>query len=92
MSDRKSMPAQKNQTAQETNIYTRNRFIPVTDWQKYHVWPSLGGLRHLVFHADKNGFNACIRRVGRRVLISEADFFKWMDSQVGKQSIENAQA
>ena len=57
------------------------RLIPVPDWPKYHSWPPLGGLRHLIFHAKTNGFDRCIRRVGRRLLIDEAVFFAWVDEQ-----------
>jgi hypothetical protein len=41
------------------------RLIPVTNWSEHHPWPPLGGLRHLIFHADTNGFHVVIRRVGR---------------------------
>jgi hypothetical protein len=54
------------------------RLIPVTEWNKYHSWPPIGGLRHLIFYGNQNGFNHCIRRVGRRVLIDEAAFFEWV--------------
>ena len=55
-----------------------HRLIPLTEWPKYHSWPPLGGLRHLVFYAAKNGFDRVIRRVGKRVLIDETAFFKWV--------------
>ena len=58
-----------------------SRLIPVTEWPNYHAWPPLGGLRHLVFHAERNGFSKCVRRVGRRVLIDESAFFQWVDAQ-----------
>jgi hypothetical protein len=38
-------------------------------------------MRHLIFFAKSNGFDAVIRRVGRRVLIDEAAFFAWVDKQ-----------
>ena len=53
------------------------RLIPVKDWVKYHLWPPIGGLRHLIFNARTNGFDRVIRRGGRRVLIDEAAFFEW---------------
>ncbi|HCU23927.1 MAG TPA: hypothetical protein DF383_02830 [Deltaproteobacteria bacterium] len=59
----------------------QRRIIPITKWNQYHPWPPPGGLRHLVFHADKNGFNQCILRAGRRVLIDEQKFFSWLESQ-----------
>lgn len=59
----------------------KTRLIPVKNWNDYHVWPPLGGLRHLVFNARKNGFDAVIRRVGRRVLIDEEAFFAWVNAK-----------
>lgn len=55
--------------------------IPITQWGCHHSWPPQGGLRHLVFNAEKNGFYKVIRRVGRRVLIDEQAFFLWVDEQ-----------
>jgi hypothetical protein len=57
------------------------KLIPVTKWNEHHEWPPIGGLRHLIFHEAKNGFDKVIRRVGSRVLIDEEEFFKWVDEQ-----------
>jgi hypothetical protein len=57
------------------------RYITVTNWNKYHEWPPLGGLRHLIFKKDKNGFHKVIKKVGKRVLIDEAAFFEWVANQ-----------
>jgi hypothetical protein len=65
---------------------TNNRYHTVVDWPKHHPWPSVSGLRHLIFHAQKFGFEKCIRRVGRRILISENDFFGWLASNGGDTS------
>lgn len=59
------------------NAPSSSRFFPVSKWP--HAWPPIGGLRHLIFHAEKNGFNQVIRRVGRRILIDEAEFFRWVE-------------
>ena len=59
------------------------RMIPVTKWHEHHPWPSTAGLRWLIFNAETNGFNMCIRRAGRRVLIDEQAFFQSVDSQNG---------
>lgn len=66
------------QTSNEYRAPTR--LIPVPDWNKHHDWPPVGGLRHLIFNAERNGFARVIRRVGRRVLIDEAEFFRWTKS------------
>ena len=49
------------------------RFIPVTEWSSHHPWPPIGGLRHLIFYSKDNGFERVVRRIGRRVLIDEAN-------------------
>ena len=64
----------------------RARLIPLTEWNKHHEWPPLGGLRHLVFFAKDNGFHKVIRRVGRRVLLDEQSFFEWVEERNGEQS------
>ena len=63
------------------------RLIPLVDWPTIHPWPPLGGLRHLVLHRHTNGFDAVVRRVGRRVLIDEAAFFAWVDRQGARKCL-----
>ena len=63
---------------------SHTRLIPVTDWNSYHPWPPLGGLRHLVFNGASNGFDAVVRRCGRRVLIDEHAFFDWVRRKAGR--------
>ncbi len=58
-----------------------SELIPVTKWNQYHVWPTTNALRHLIWEADKNGFNKVIRRVGRTVLLDEESFFQWVEDQ-----------
>jgi len=65
---------------EENSAISKKRLIPLVDWPKHHAWPPLGGLRHLVFHADKNGFNKVIKRASKRVLIDEEAFFKWVEA------------
>lgn len=60
---------------------TTTRLIPVKSWEQHHAWPPEGGLRHLIFHASENGFDRVVKRAGRRVLIDETAFFKWMEDR-----------
>lgn len=60
------------------------RLLTVQQWTEVHPWPPAGGLRHLIFYAESNGFHAVIRRVGRRVLIDEAAFFAWIAANGGR--------
>ena len=55
---------------------SKTRFIPATDWSKHHGWPPIGGLRHLIFNAEVNGFSDAFIRCGRRVLVDEGRFFQ----------------
>jgi hypothetical protein len=55
------------------------RLIPVPRWNDYHDWPPPGGLRYLIFHADTNGYSTAFKRVGRRVLVDEAEFFRCIE-------------
>lgn len=64
-----------------TEKFSDNKYIPLPKWPEFHSWPSVGGLRWMVFNAPENGFDRCIRRVGNRILIDEAEFFNWVDSQ-----------
>jgi len=54
---------------------TPTRLIAVSDWNKFHNWPPLGGLRHIRFFCKTNGFERVFKKVGRRVLIDEKEFF-----------------
>jgi hypothetical protein len=65
----------------QTNTLAPRRLIPANDWPNHHPWPPLGSIRSLIFHASENGFDAVVRRVGRRVLLDEQAFFAWVESQ-----------
>jgi len=57
------------------------RLIPVPKWKKYHDWPTEAGLRWLIYRADSNGFKKVIKRCNGRILIDEAEFFRWVDEK-----------
>ncbi len=65
---------------------THTQYLTCSEWCKRNSWPPIGGLRHLIFYAETNGFNKVIRRCGRRVLINEAAFHAWLEE---KSSIGN---
>ena len=48
--------------------------------EKYPAFPQ-GGIRHLIFHSETNGFDSVITRVGRKVLIDEGAFLEWVKSK-----------
>lgn len=46
---------------------------------KYHAAGfTEGGLRWVLFNRAHNGFARCVVRVGRRLLIDEAEFVGWL--------------
>jgi hypothetical protein len=57
------------------------KLIPVPEWNHHHPWPPQGGLRHLIFNEKTNGFASAFKRVGRRVLIDETEFFACVERQ-----------
>lgn len=70
----------ENRSLRQEKEFTR-RLLTITQWPKYHSWPSSSGLRHLIFYSKKNGFEKVIRRAGKRVLIDESAFFQWIDQR-----------
>jgi hypothetical protein len=68
----------------------KTRLIPIERWNDYHDWPPLGGLRHLRFHSETrvtpkgkkipgNGFVTAFKKVGKRILVDETEFFRCVD-------------
>lgn len=68
-----------NQTARSVDDYVTIRQL-VTNNPAF----TEGGIRALIFRADRNGFNSCIRRIGRKILISKSAFSHWIESQNGE--------
>ena len=54
--------------------------MPIAEFCKKHSWPSQSSLRWMIFNAKKNGFDRVIRRCGKRILICEEEFYKWIDN------------
>lgn len=56
-----------------------NRLIRACDWPKFHPWPKISGLRHILYHDWLNGSDYFKKKVGRSVLICEKSFFEWVN-------------
>ena len=41
---------------------------------------TMGGLRMLLFHSRTNGLEGCVVRLGRKLLIDEAEFVRWLST------------
>jgi hypothetical protein len=59
------------------NHQERSRLLTVPAWPRHHAWPTERAMRHYIRRANANGLSPAIHRVGRRVLIDEAEFFSW---------------
>lgn len=64
---------------QEAKLPMRNIFT-VKQFCERNPAFTAGGVRHLIFHADKNGFSRCFKRIGRRVYVDENAFYEQMDA------------
>ena len=53
--------------------------IPLSKWNDYYDYPTVGSLRQLVFFGNSNGFNKVIRRIGCRIYIKVSAFFDWVE-------------
>lgn len=49
-----------------------------------HQTLSPHALRHYVRHADENGLRPHVRRLGRKILVSESGFYTWLHEQGDK--------
>ncbi len=54
-----------------TRLLTINNFV-----EEHKSFATHGGIRHLIFNAEKLGFKSAFKRIGSRVLIDENEFFK----------------
>ncbi len=59
----------------------QTRFIPVSKWNEFHESPPIGGIRHLIFFRNDNGFAKVLKRPNRTWLIDEKAFFKWVSER-----------
>lgn len=69
-------------SAESAAVHSTPRLIPLTDWNKHHEWPPQGGLRHLMFNRESNGFGRAFVKCGRRVLVNESEFFRCVTRNV----------
>ena len=59
----------------------QSRIIPLSEWDKYHQYPTIPALRQYYFYREKNGFSEVVEYGGNnggRILINEDKFFEWL--------------
>ena len=57
-----------------------SNLLTVKQFAEKHPAFSEASLRYHIFHEEKNGLNAALVRIGRKILIKEDAFFEWVDS------------
>lgn len=62
----------------DSTLSTNQRYFSVKQFSERHQI-SEGSLRHLIFFKDETKFKNCLRKVGRKIYISEEDYFNWME-------------
>lgn len=64
----------------KVTIENGKRFLTVRQFVSEHSWPPEGGMRHIIFNQKPFKAEHCFKKVGRRVLVDEEEFFKWIES------------
>tara|TARA_B100001989_G_C24550011_1_gene473718 strand:- start:3602 stop:3802 length:201 start_codon:yes stop_codon:yes gene_type:complete len=60
-----------------------SNFLTPKQFSELHPAFPIGGIRHIIFHSETNGFSKSIKRLGRKVLIDEDLFFVCLNEKNG---------
>lgn len=66
-------------------IHEDDEYLTVAQLSKRYPVFTVGSIRHIMYKRHENGFNRCIRKIGKKVIISVKDFKVWLDSQTAKK-------
>lgn len=53
--------------------------IPVSEFNNFYAYPSVGALRQLIFYNTDNFVKKVIRRIGKRLYVKTPAFFEWVE-------------
>lgn len=59
-------------------------YIPLSKWNEFFAYPSVGSIRQLYFNAykyRKTDFDTCIKRMGKRIYIDIEKFKSWLEKR-----------
>ena len=69
---------------EKTKNNTQNQdLIPISKWNDFYAYPTVGALRQLVFYDRNNFCNKVVRRIGKRMYIKVSAFNEWVESNQG---------
>lgn len=66
---------------------TTPELIPVSEFNNFYIFPSVGALRQLIFYNTDNFANKVIRRIGKRLYINYSAFLEWVEETNRKEAI-----
>lgn len=62
----------------------QSRIIPLSEWGKFHNYPTVSALRQYYFKREENGFSEVVEYGGNnngRILLDETKVFEWLRSR-----------
>lgn len=69
------------------SLTSQGRLIPLTKWPEFHPeGPTVGALRHYVFYSERFNFSEVVKRLGKRLYIDEAAYYRWATSRGLRES------
>ena len=71
-------------------MQVQSQFLTVPNAAKKYPAFTEASLRWLLFNREHNGFNRCVVRVGRRVLIDDSELVAWLRDQREAKGVSNA--
>ena len=72
-----------NNTENQTK-HTQLGLIPVSKWNDYYEYPTVGAIRQLIYYNTDNFETKVVRKIGNRLYIKVSEFNEWVEKINGK--------
>ena len=66
---------------------TTPELIPVSEFNNFYPYPTVGALRQLIFYNPGNFVGKVIRRIGKRLYVKAPTFFEWVEEVNRKEAV-----
>lgn len=66
---------------------TAPELIPVSEFNNFYTYPSVGALRQLIFYNTDNFVKKVIRKIGKRLYVKVPAFFEWVEETNRKEAV-----
>lgn len=64
--------------------YLQTDLIPVSKWNEYYEYPTVGAIRQLIFYNTDDFETKDVRKIGKRLYLKVSEFHKWVEYTNGK--------